>query len=86
MKLKGAVEPGCSTTYVVLAQSQRQFRVHDIIAVAYGDDFCGNEVMKVVNMAFPRHQVLQTKPDTVITHQDFALRALPVLLPFKNNT
>ena len=49
MKLKGAEEPGCSTTYVVLAQSGRQFQVHVVITIAYGDDFCCSEVMKVVN-------------------------------------
>ena len=45
MKLKGAVE----TTYVVFAQSEKQFREYDVIAIAYGDDFRGSEVMKVVN-------------------------------------
>ena len=49
MKLKGEVEPACSTTYVVLAQSGKQFHVLVVIAFAYGDDFCGSEVMKVVN-------------------------------------
>ena len=45
---KGPIEPECSTTHV-LAHSERNFQVHDIIAVAYEDDFYVSEVMNVVS-------------------------------------
>ena len=45
---KEPTEPECSTTHV-LAHSERNFQVHDIIAVAYEDDFYVSEVMNVVS-------------------------------------
>ena len=92
MKLKGAVEPGCSTSYVVFAQSGRQFLVHVVRGIAYGDDFCGGVVMKVVNkdeieisnMACYGTRFCKQN-QTLSSHTRTSLRVLPVLLPFKNN-
>ena len=89
------MEPECSTPNVVLAHSERKFQVHDIIAVAYEDDFYISEVMTVVSRdeieisSMARYGTSfrwPTKPDTAITHRNFVLRANSELAPSKNNT
>ena len=69
--------------------------MHDIIAVAYEDDFYISEVMNEVSRdeieisSMARYGTSfrwPKKPDTAITHRNFVLRAIPELVPSKKNT